>query len=984
MPAKQEEEKQALKTEGGPVYNAMRDHAADDPELGGTAKTESKKTALAKGIDPEIQELYNNPELLNTPEEGLTTFEASKRLDLFGYNELPEKHQNPILQYLSYFWGPMPIMIWLAAIVELVQALLGASDHWTDFAVLLGLQWANGTVAFFEEHNAGNAIAALKASLAPKANVKRDGTFRIVKARELVPGDRIVLQLGGVVPADAILGEGKTLEVDQAALTGESLPVTMRTGDTAKMGSTIRRGEMEAIVSKTGENTFFGRAATMVAAVEQVGRFQQVLYNVMMFLMGLASFLVVIILGVLLADNGTSSQEVLDSVGAAVVLLIASIPIAMQVVATVTMAVGANMLASKKAIVARLSAIEELAGMHTLCSDKTGTLTLNELKLDDPVVFDPDITKERIIFLSALAAKRLDEGQDAIDTCITNKALEFYSQSQLREYEQVDFLPFDPSTKRTEATLSHKTEGKFKVTKGAAPEILQLCQNRHLVEAKVLNTVNSLADRGYRALGVAVSDQKGQFTFKAVLSLFDPPRIDTEQTIKRAQEMGVQVKMITGDHTAIAIETARRLGMGSTIHSVHKMRAAENSSAQLPENSNNMDDMILAADGFAEVLPEDKYKIVEVLQNSGQVVGMTGDGVNDAPALKKAQIGIAVEGSTDAARAAADIVLTEPGLSVIIDAMQMSRKIFQRVRNYCIFRISGTIQLIFFFFVAVFFSPKKFYSDTDINNFRLPVLAVVLITLVNDACVLTISRDNVNASKDPQAWHLKEVFIISAVLGFTACAGTILILLAGLHAGDLSSQSGVACIFFQDCKCGSFGQLQALIFLQLCLSDFVTVFAARTRSWFFCRRPGTALCLAGVLATFSTTFLSSATKFGGMKPLSWYTTLMCWTYCIVFFLVQDILKVITYQLIFWFKIVDREAYLNLVKTKPKQVMDVHKIRKFSQDIRASLGGTRASMNRASKASMDFRGDFIDIARRASVGYVTIPEGKVGGSNRFSM
>uniref|UniRef100_A0A7S0H6Z2 Plasma membrane ATPase n=1 Tax=Amorphochlora amoebiformis TaxID=1561963 RepID=A0A7S0H6Z2_9EUKA len=877
-----------------------------------------------------------------TPETGLTSGEAKLRLAKYGYNQLPEKKESLILKFLSFFWGPMPCMIWLAAAVELVQCVTGSKEHYADFAVLLGLQFANGTVAFFEEHNAGNAIAELKASLAPKANVTRDGQNMIINARELVPGDLITLQIGSVIPADAQLIGERTIEVDQAALTGESLPVTMKAGDTAKMGSTVRRGEMDAVVVKTGANTFFGRAAGMISEVRQQGRFQKVLFNVMSFLMGLATVLVIIILCILLVDNGTSTKQLLESIGTAVVILIASIPIAMQVVATVTMAVGAGMLAKKKAIVARLSAIEELAGMHTLCSDKTGTLTLNKLKLDDPIMFGP-MSAERLVFVSALAAKRLDAGQDAIDTCITNKALENSTKAEMGEYKQVNFIPFDPAIKRTEATLEHPKEGRFRVTKGAAPQILELCVDRAHVERKVLNVVNNLADRGYRALGVAVTNRDDKFEFAGVLSLFDPPRHDTKATIERAQAMGVQVKMITGDHTAIAIETARRLGMGCTIHCVSAMKSTQENDRQnskeetkidakegLIDVRQDLDDMILAADGFAEVLPEDKYKIVEVLQNSGQIVGMTGDGVNDAPALKKAEIGIAVEGATDAARAAADIVLTEPGLSVIIDAMLMSRKIFQRVRNYCIYRVAGTIQLIFFFFVAIFFRPSDAFEGESEKNFRLPVLAVVFITLVNDACVLTISRDNVISAKSPQAWHLKEVFIISAVLGFTAVAASICLLLVGFQAGK-SDPSGLPCLVFEGCK-ANYGNVQSAVFLNLCISDIITVFSARTRSWFFTRRPAGALAIAFVFAVCSTSAISLFVSFAGMKHIGWRTAGVIWVYVIVCFLIRDGLKILAYYIIDTSGIIDRQGYLDLVQQKKKEMMSEEVCRKFSQDL----------------------------------------------------
>eukprot|EP00466_Bigelowiella_natans_P001254 jgi/Bigna1/89095/estExt_fgenesh1_pg.C_430098 len=942
----------------------------DDPMVGGEYyMIEGEDPKKAKDLESgnEAKEMNEGKYLSTDVESGLTSQEASKRLEQFGYNELPEKEENIILKFLSFFWGPMPIMIWIAALVELIQCLSGRSQHWPDFGVLIGLQIINGTVGFFEEYNAGNAIAELKASLAPKANVKRDGKFQIIKARELVPGDIIVLQIGGVIPADCELLGALTLSVDQAALTGESLPVTMKKGDIAKMGATVKRGEMEAMVTKTGKDTFFGRAAGMVANVEQAGRFRTVLFNVMIFLMSLAVVLVLVILVILLLDNGTGKNEILTSIGTAVVLLIASIPIAMQVVATVTMAVGANLLASKKAIVARLSAIEELAGMHTLCSDKTGTLTLNQLRLDKPIIFDSKMTDERLILLSSLAAKRLDEGQDAIDTCIMNKALESISKKEMFEYEQVAFLPFDPSIKRTEATIENKKTGeKFKVTKGATPQILELCDSKS-IEAKALKVVDQLADRGYRALGVAVTNEQGIFKFVGVLSLFDPPRVDTKQTIERAQAMGVQecygdkylfsltkfdsisiMEWFLGDHTAIAIETARRLGMGTTIHSVKAMRDAPIDGEEAKSHGeigssepNTKDELILAADGFAEVLPEDKFKIVEVLQLSGQIVGMTGDGVNDAPALKKAEIafrntsGIAVEGATDAARAAADIFSDCTGFRFLrsqIQVLDNSLIILQE-------NIPESAKLL----VAVFFRPENSFHDTDEKNFRLPVLAVVLITLVNDACVLTISRDNVTPAKDPQAWHLEEVFIVSAVLGFTAMTESVLLLLIGFSAGNSDRTEGPACIFFKDNCSASFGQVQSLLFLNLCLSDFITVFAARTRSWFFTRRPAFALIAAGVLATLSMTFIATEAHLGSMRPITAYTAVIVWAYTLIWFLIQDCLKMATYYLIDTLGIVDRSAYLNLVKQKPKGRMDAENIRKFSQNLRASVG----------KASIDY-------------------------------
>eukprot|EP00941_MAST-03F_sp_MAST-3F-sp1_P001184 g1184.t1 len=857
----------------------------------------------------------------------------------------------------------MPCMIWLAMSLEFAQAINGQSEHWTDFLVLFALQIANGTVAFFEERNAGNAIAALKASLAPKATVKRDGCFTIIDARELVPGDLVNLKLGNIVPADCILLDGKPLQVDRSALTGESLAATVRPGETVEMGCTIERGELEAIVQQTGAGTFFFFFSMMVGDTENVGRFQRVLFRVMLFLMAIAVVLVAIILVKLLDRPDLTPSVVLQVVGVAVVILVASIPIAMQVVATVTMAVGASLLAREKAIVARLSAIEELAGMDILCSDKTGTLTVNKLTLDTPIVFDESLDGEQVIFYAALAAKRIAEGQDAIDYCITQKAMSLgevdlpglnVGPRSLRDFHEIDFLPFDPSIKRTEATVcasdkfmtksrrklrgenveddvaeqsnekNEKFVGKpFRVTKGAAPVIVDMCVNSVAIRDEVLKVVDELAGRGYRALGVAVEKnyessvknlnndddgttsmsqqvQGGKWEFVGVLSLYDPPRHDTKRTIEVATSMNVEVKMITGDHGAIAKETARRLSMGTTIFPASALKGLSESSAinQVPES---LQELCLHANGFAEVLPEDKFNIVKVLMDNKHTLGMTGDGVNDAPALKKAHIGIAVEGATDAARAAADIVLTEPGLSTIVKAMVLSRKIFQRVRNYCIFRIAGTIQLIFFFFLSVSFKPGEYFDDLhlQVDNVYLPVIAIVLITLLNDACVLTIARDNVTPSNRPQQWDLIEVFIISVVLGSVACVGSVFLLLFGLHSGTMDRWNSFACFFFEqkgECKI-EYPQLLTVLYLKLSLTDFITVFAARTRKFFFSRKPGVALAGAFFIATGSTTFIATNAHFHGMAPITPTLVVMTWMYALVWFILQDIFKVITYAVI---------------------------------------------------------------------------------------
>ena len=821
---------------------------------------------------------------LNTPEQGLTSTEAQRRFARDGPNALPEKKVNPCVKFMSYYWGPMPIMIWAAIIIEIINL------SWLDVGVLSLLQFVNGFVGWYEEKNAGNAIEALKKNMAPKAWVKRDGSWKQIEARDLVIGDRISIKLGDIIAADSILGPGY-LEVDQSALTGESLAVTRYEGETVYQGSVCKRGDLEAIVSATGARTFFGRTSALVGSVNNSGNFQKVILRVTMFLLVVSSVLVVIIL-IVAISKGT---DFLDALSICVVLLVASIPIAMQVVCTTTMAVGAHALAEKQAICSRLSAIEELAGMQILCSDKTGTLTKNVLTIHDPYLIR-NYTEKDLIFYAALAARRDAGSQDAIDKCVTDYARE-KMHLNFSDYEEEDFIPFDPTIKRTEATVRNiKTGETLKATKGAPQVALAMAEDPS-IEEEVSSMVNDLASRGYRTIGVAKSTEEGKWDFVGLISLSDPPRDDTKETIQKAVYMEVSVKMITGDQTAIAKETSRLLNLGDRIYNSELL--SEDATAVQREM---LDSIIEEADGFAEVFPEHKFAIVKMLQEKGNRVGMTGDGVNDAPALKKADVGIAVEGATDAACAAADIVLTSPGLSVIIEAIYRSRKIFQRMLNYCKYRISCTFQLLMFFFVAmVAIDPKNYTCDDNGSDkcdrpkvFALPVITIVIITLLNDGTIISIAYDKVTASKKPEKWDLPLVFIISSLLGFVNFISSLILLLLSLN-----NMKGHHSSFFKafDIDTFDYGEVLTGIYLQVSLVDFMTVFNARTQSFFFTRWPGKALACAFLVATTVATLFSLFWDFNFDTPkkrhlhaISARYTFWIWGYSIIFFLLQDLLK----------------------------------------------------------------------------------------------
>jgi H+-transporting ATPase len=677
---------------------------------------------------------------LNTSMDGLSQAEAQQRLAQYGPNALEEKKVSPILKFLSYFWGPIPWMIEIAAILS---ALL---QHWADLIIILVLLGFNAVVGFWQEYQAANAVEALKKQLALKARVKRDGNWTEVDATTLVPGDVIRVRLGDIIPADVKLAEGDYLSVDQSALTGESLPVDKKLGDDAYSGSIAKQGEMVALVTTTGANTYFGKTARLVSQARSVSHFQQAVLTIGDYLiylsLGLAAILIVAML-----FRGTS---VLSLVQFTLILIVAAIPVAMPAVLSVTMAIGAVALAKLKAIVTRLESIEEMAGMDILCSDKTGTLTQNALTLGEPALFGAKDAQE-LILAGALASEVAD--RDAIDMAVIAG---LQDPKTLNHYTQVNFVPFDPVHKRTEAEV--KDGGKpFKITKGAPQVILELCNPSADLADKVNVKVNEFARQGYRTLGVARSDGTQGWQFLGLLPLFDPPREDSAETIKRAKEHGIQVKMVTGDNTAIAKQIASQLGLGTNIHVADELFKEGGGSSAI---SKDAEVRVEAADGFAQVFPEHKFDIVQVLQDQGHIVGMTGDGVNDAPALKQANTGIAVSGATDAARAAADLVLTAPGLSVIVQAVEQARIIFERMNSYAIYRITETIRIMFFVVLAMIV----------FNFYPITAIMIILLALLNDLPIMTIAYDNTWLDPKPVRWNMRRVLTVATVLGLIGVA----------------------------------------------------------------------------------------------------------------------------------------------------------------------------------------------------------------------
>ena len=782
---------------------------------------------------------------LSSSENGLSAAEASRRLDSYGPNDITEKRVNPLVKFLTYFWGPIP---WMIEVAIVLSALI---QHYEDFFIILALLFMNAAVGFWQENKAANAVELLKRKLAVTARVLRDGSWSELAAQQLVPGDIIRVRLGDVVPADVKLTSGAFLLLDESGLTGESLPVEKYASDVAYSGSVVRQGEMDALVVTTGMATYFGETARLVEEAKTQSHFQKAVIRIGDYLIAIAIAFAALIIVVAYVRQ----ESLLAILQFALVLTIAAIPVALPAVLSVTMAVGAIALAKKAAIVSKLVAIEEMAGVDILCTDKTGTITKNELTLADVRPFE-GFTASDVLLFGSLASRA--EDQDPIDAVILAKAAETpVLDASSGPYTAAEFTPFDPVSKRTEATVEGADSGRFKVSKGAPQAILALTSQSSELAEQVNTLVDAFAERGYRALGVARMNQPDDWEYVGLIALYDPPREDSAETIQTAQSMGVEIKMVTGDHTAIAKTTASEVHLGTNI--IDATSFADKSDKEAG-------DIVESADGFAQVFPEHKYHIVELLQDRGHIVGMTGDGVNDAPALKKADAGVAVAGATDAAKSAADIVLTSPGLSVIIDAIKESRKIFQRMVSYSIYRIAETIRVLLFIALAILI----------VNVYPVTAIMIVLLALLNDGAILTIAYDRAQYRNTPEAWDMRTVILVATLLGVLGVTASFSLFYLAYRVFFINSLV-----------------IQSMMYLNLSVAGHFMIFVARTRGRFWSFAPAPVL----VAAVLGTQLVATLIVVYGlfMAPLGWGLALVVWAYALVWFLITDALKVLFYR-----------------------------------------------------------------------------------------
>ncbi|MDR0801907.1 plasma-membrane proton-efflux P-type ATPase [Fluviicola sp.] len=845
---------------------------------------------------------------------GLSATEAAARLSRYGLNEIPEKEESVRKRIFKRFWAPIP---WMIEIAALLSAIAG---KWDDFTIITVLLFVNVGVDFFQEAKALNALKTLKGRLAKKAVVKRDGTYQQIDANQLVPGDIIKIKIGDIVPADAVAVSGAYLQVDQSALTGESLPIDKKTGDIIYDNSIAKMGEMEAVVTATAMNTFFGKSAALVIQATQTEKshFQKAVLKI-----GNGLILLTICMAVILVIVSLFRHDpMLEVLRFILVLVVASIPVALPAVLSVTMAIGAMNLAKKQAIVSRLAAIEELAGVDVLCSDKTGTLTQNKMSVTKPLLYNQ--FSEDDLFLYAVLASR-KENNDPIEIPLFEEIKKKKLDEKLVTYTSKNFIPFDPISKKTQVTIAQNGE-EFTIIKGAPQVINQLCSDISL-KNKISNDVESFAVRGFRTLAVAVkTSETTGFSFVGLIPMQDPPREDSKSTIAEAKKLGVQIKMITGDNQAIAKEIATSLEIGSNVMDATGLRSdgtvkefsilaeiigealykklspaatdteirtlkedllisvkkeitgANLLSGHIRKHESEILEIIEQTDGFSQVLPEDKYLIIDTLQKADHIVGMTGDGVNDAPALKKADAGIAVEGATDAARAAADVVLVLPGLSVIVNAIQEARLVFERMKSYATFRISETIRVILFMSLSIL--VFNFYPVTAVM--------IILLALLNDIPIMMIAYDNAKVSNTPVRWNMKEVTVVSSVLGVAGVIASFLLFYL--------LQENYLHITFPDGDTQN-AFIQTMIFLKLSVAGHSTLYTTRTGDKHFWQKPYPSLKL--FIPTFLTQIIATIVAAQGffMTAIGWKYALYIWGYSLMWFFINDFLKVRTFRVL---------------------------------------------------------------------------------------
>jgi H+-transporting ATPase len=758
--------------------------------------------------------------LLNSDlSSGLGAAEVEARLRQYGYNEVPEKRANPVGRFAKKFWG---LTAWMLEVIIVLSWIL---QRYADLYIVTGLLIFNSVLGFEEEQRASNAVEALKERLQVNARVLRDGSWKTVPARELVPGDVVRNRSGDFVPADVKIATGE-LEVDQSALTGESVGTERKPGEILYSGSIVKRGESNGVVVSTGTKTYFGRTAQLVQLAKPKLHLEEVVSNVVRWLLAI----VIVLSGLLFVLSVLEAKNLLDLLPIILVLLLSAIPVALPAMFTVSMAIGSKELAKKGVLVTRLSASEDAATMNVLCADKTGTITMNKLSVAKMIPLN-GFTEQEVLLYGALASQ--EANQDPIDLAFINMV----KQENLSDPSlmQKGFIPFDPKTRRTEATVQ-KDNREFRVMKGAVNIVAQACGLDEKSMQELESRMSEFAAKGYRTLAVAKTNDREQPELVGLVTLYDPPRPDSKQLIQELEELGISVKMLTGDALPIAKEIAADVGLG-----VNLIRAADLKEV-VKESAIEATEAADKSDGFAEIYPEDKYAIVKSLQASKHVVGMTGDGVNDAPALRQAEVGIAVSNATDVAKGAASVVLMSEGLTSIVGLVRNGRVIYERIIAWILSKIVRTLEIASFVVLSYILT----------GNYVVSAFAIILYFFMTDFVKIALSTDHLNWSKKPDTWNITGLVKVSTILSILIIAESFVLLYVALNIFHLSVADQT---------------LYTFTFEILFYSAMFLIFNVRERDHFWNSRPSRTLLVAIILSVVAATIVAT-TGLPGLVPIS--------------------------------------------------------------------------------------------------------------------
>jgi H+-transporting ATPase len=798
-------------------------------------------------------------DLLEATPDGLGDDEAARRLDQYGPNEITEKRESPVVSLMKRFIHPFSLMIEFAIVISIILR------DWPDVVLITCLLALNVSVDFIQERKSEGVLDSLRSKMAVRARVRRSGKWKTVESADLVPGDVILVSGGDIVPADSKLFDGKAIEVDESVLTGESLPVEKGKDELVYSSSIVSRGEMQALVVQTGEGTFFGRTASLAEEKPGVSHFERGVNNIGKYIVALAF---VCMAGIIVVSSVVRHAAFGQVLLLTLTLAVASIPAALPAVLTVVMTVGATHLANVAVLVRRLPAIEELASADIICSDKTGTLTTGKLEMGEPILYGA-VSRSEALEMAVLCSN-YPTTEDPIDKAIVlgSQGMGFDAQ-ETGGWDKTDYTPADSSNKRA-AVIVNQNGKRRRIIKGAPQVVLAACDVESDVAERYLKDVDDFAGKGYRAVGVAYKDaepqdEDTQMTLVAVLPLRDPPREDTKETLDSARELGITVKMITGDHAAAAKQIGEEIGIEGELVTADEIASWSDEEFAAKAERYSI---------FSQVMPESKYRIVDALKKESHVVGMTGDGVNDSPALKKADVGIAVDGANDVARAASDVILTQPGLKVIINGVREGKMVFARMKNYVIYRISETLRLVVFITLVVLIFNVKPIGPHQI----------ILLAILNDIPILMIAGDHVTPAVEPESWGMSRLITIGTVLGATGVITSFLMYFI-LHHFVLT-------------RTITLGQLQTAMFLKFAISGHMLFFVARSRShWWSKPFPSRGL-LAAILGTMAVSTTISTVGLGSFLPaISPLLTLAMWAWCLVWMQVADGAKLFAYRIL---------------------------------------------------------------------------------------